>query len=420
MNELTLQATFAGLLHDIGKLVWRAGLGKRTHAFAGAEYLKAHFADPKAQNFLACVQYHHEKELRAASLPANHPAYITCAADSIAASIDRRGIESGNQDYDASQPLLSIFSHLNGEHPKQFVAPIQPSGSVPFPVSAASVAKSDYEQLLHHFEQGLSHIGYGAEWLNALLALLEECTSTVPASTYRAQSEDVSLYDHLKVTAAVSACISEYLLAQGIDNWRDYLQSPTSDFRKTNVFLLYTADISGIQKFIYTVATRGAQRALRSRSFFLELFMENYIDLVLDACGLSRANLLYSGGGHCYLLLPNTDAVRATVREVNRKTNDWLIAQFGIQLFLANGWCPCSADALCNRPAEESPYKEIFAKASSLPMRFPGANAPSAGAWTICRRIAARGAVHSRTFRGNCRIRSIPLFASPAIHPHTT
>ena len=86
---------------------------------------------------------------------------------------------------------------------------------------------------------------------------------------------------------------------------------------------------------------------------------------MLDACGLSRANLLYSGG-HCYLLLPNTDAVRATVREVNRKTNDWLIAQFGIQLFLANGWCPCSADALCNRPAEESPYKEIFAKASAV------------------------------------------------------
>ena len=282
MNELTLQATFAGLLHDIGKLVWRAGLGKRTHAFAGAEYLKAHFADPKAQNFLACVQYHHEKELRAASLPANHPAYITCAADSIAASIDRRGIESGNQDYDVSQPLLSIFSHLNGEHPKQFVAPIQLSGSVPFPVSAASAAKADYEQLFRHFEQGLSHIGYGAEWLNALLALLEECTSTVPASTYRAQSEDVSLYDHLKVTAAVSACISEYLLAQKIDNYRDYLQSPNADFHKTNVFLLYTADISGIQKFIYTVATRGAQRALRSRSFFLELFMENYIDLVLD------------------------------------------------------------------------------------------------------------------------------------------
>ena len=64
---------------------------------------------------------------------------------------------------------------------------------------------------------------------------------------------EIFVHRHLKVTAAVSACISEYLLAQGIDNWRDYLQSPTSDFHKTNVFLLYTADISGIQKFIYTV-----------------------------------------------------------------------------------------------------------------------------------------------------------------------
>ena len=93
--------------------------------------------------------------------------------------------------------------------------------------------------------------------------------------------------------------------------------------------------------------------------------MENYIDIVLDACGLSRANLLYSGGGHCYLLLPNTDAVIAAVRDINQHTNDWLIAQFGIQLFLAHGWSPCSADALCNHPAEESPYKEIFAKASA-------------------------------------------------------
>ena len=119
----------------------------------------------------------------------------------------------------------------------------------------------------------------------------------MPASTYRAQSEDVSLYDHLKVTAAVSACISEYLLDQGAADIRTRVFQNEKAFRDEQVFALYTADLSGIQKFIYTVATRGAQRALRSRSFFLELFMENYIDLVLDACGLSRANLLYSGGG---------------------------------------------------------------------------------------------------------------------------
>jgi CRISPR-associated protein Csm1 len=88
---------------------------------------------------------------------------------------------------------------------------------------------------------------------------------------------------------------------------------------------LYSADLSGIQKFIYTVATKGAQKALRSRSFFLELMMEHYADTVLRTCGLSRANLIYSGGGHCYLLLPNTQNVKDAVKEVNTRTNDALI-----------------------------------------------------------------------------------------------
>ena len=39
-----------------------------------------------------------------------------------------------------------------------------------------------------------------------------------------------------------------------------------------------------IRDSIYTVATKGAQRSLRSRSFFLEVLMEHYVDEVLGAC----------------------------------------------------------------------------------------------------------------------------------------
>ena len=130
-----------------------------------------------------------------------------------------------------------------------------------------------------------------------------------------------------------------------------------AELRREPAFLLYTADFSRIQRFIYTVHTEGALRSLRSRSFFLELLMEHYMDELLDGCGLTRTNIIYSGGGHCYLLLPNTAAVQQTLADWNRAFNGWLNEQFGVQLFLANGWTPCSANDLCNVPAEASPYK---------------------------------------------------------------
>lgn len=135
------------------------------------------------------------------------------------------------------------------------------------------------------------------------------------------------------------------------------LPDTPAELRREPAFLLYTADFSRIQRFIYTVHTEGALRSLRSRSFFLELLMEHYMDELLDGCGLTRTNIIYSGGGHCYLLLPNTATVQQTLADWNRAFNGWLNEQFGMQLFLANGWTPCSANDLCNVPAEASPYK---------------------------------------------------------------
>ena len=138
-----------------------------------------------------------------------------------------------------------------------------------------------------------------------------------------------------------------------------------AELRREPAFLLYTADFSRIQRFIYTVHTEGALRSLRSRSFFLELLMEHYMDELLDGCGLTRTNIIYSGGGHCYLLLPNTAAVQQTLADWNRAFNGWLNEQFGVQLFLANGWTPCSANDLCNVPAEASPYKALFRRVNA-------------------------------------------------------
>ena len=95
--------------------------------------------------------------------------------------------------------------------------------------------------------------------------------------------------------------------------------------------------------------------------------MEHYVDELLTVCGVSRANLLYSGGGHCYLLLPNTDTVRQRIEEWNLRFNDWLADAFGLGLYLADGYTECSADDLTNTPAEGSPYQAMFRRVSRAP-----------------------------------------------------
>ena len=261
------------------------------------------------------------------------------------------------------RPLRSIFSQLNGEHPGYSVPAARPDGALHDPVQdAPDIPAAVYRELYQELTEQLTSLQFSPAQANALLGLLESQCSALPASTAREEDRDISLYDQLKLTAALAACVSEYL--QQADAF-SLLDTP-AELRREPAFLLYTADFSRIQRFIYTVHTEDALRSLRSRSFFLELLMEHYMDELLDGCGLTRTNIIYSGGGHCYLLLPNTATVQQTLADWNRAFNGWLNEQFGVQLFLANGWTPCSANDLCNVPAEASPYKALFRRVNAI------------------------------------------------------
>lgn len=352
MNSQTLQVTIGGLLHDVGKLVCRAGQ-QQVQSEAGYTWLLKHLTGPEWHAVLNCVRWRHTDAQEDA-------ASIIGAANAIASVASNDAEEGSGNAFDATLPLYSVFSHLNGQHPDLTVQPTLHDGRLRLPVKGGRVSPEQYTLLLSELADGFTHAALDASWLDALLALMARCTANVPSHVHRGTLPDVSLFDHLKLTAAVSACISEYLLAQGKQPDCAYLCGAKSPFRREKAFLMYSADFSGIQKFIYTVATKGAQRSLRSRSFFLELLMEHYVDELLTSCGLSRTNLIYSGGGHCYILLPNTEAAVAQVTRVHACMNSWLMQQFGIRLYMAHGWAACSADDLTNTPAEAAPYKAIF------------------------------------------------------------
>ena len=70
-------------------------------------------------------------------------------------------------------------------------------------------------------------------------------------------SPDVSLYDHLEMTAAIGACISEYLLEAEETDYKARLFDHEAVFRGEAAFLMVTADMSGIQRFMYCILTAG-------------------------------------------------------------------------------------------------------------------------------------------------------------------
>lgn len=358
MNELTVKAIFGSLLHDIGKPVQRAYSDNRKHSIIGKEFASKIIQD---RDILNCIKYHHKSEINTNLLRTDSPAYIVYIADNIASGADRREKENeNNKGFNKAVPLSSIFNLLNNNSLSRCHKMTVFENKINFPQEQVSITPSDYIKIVSDAKEALSGIEINKYYINSLLEILECFFSYVPSSTANNQIADISLFDHLKITAAAGSCISEYLLAEKISDFQNELFDCEKDFKEKKAFIMFSADFSGIQSFIYNIIAENALKNLRSRSFFLELLMEHIMDELLFECGVSRANLIYSGGGHSYVLLPNTEKTISIINGFCTKINEWLQTNFGIGLFMAYSYVECSANQLMNEPQNEAPYEKIF------------------------------------------------------------
>lgn len=364
MNQATEKVTVGCLLHDIGKLIYRAGaLDGRSHSKSGHDFIADLCPDEAIRQ---CIRFHHKKELVDATLPPTSPAYITYIADNIAAGADRRVYDSEKEEeFKKDLPLYSVFNLLNGVTEGKSVAFANHLETIPLPTAEPkSIPASEYSKLVADMRQSLSAVDYQSGYVNSILEIMESYTSFVPSSTNTKEIADISLFDHSKITACVGSCISEFLQAQGIEDYKTALLTNEKQFLDKKAFLMLSFDLSGIQSFIYSIDYEDALKSLRMRSFFLEILMEHSIDTLLEKAGLSRVNLIYSGGGHCYILLPNTDEVKTTIKTVTSEINRWLMQQFEASLHLAVAYVECSGNDLMNHPAKDRPYANIFVSLS--------------------------------------------------------
>lgn len=251
-------------------------------------------------------------------------------------------------------PLYSIFNTIRTDaNPTSY-------GNMGFPLKPLSLsiqgADSTFPRCIKTEEDGGNEAQYYKLWqafsedfgklptdsykafVESLIYLLQKYTWCIPSNTN--DMSDVSLFDHLKTTAAFAHCFfihyQQHPEAYEYDNVGKRLSLQEDVFP----VLLVGGDLSGIQKFIYNISSQKAAVSLKGRSFYLQLLIDSVIDRIVrdSRIDATRGQVVYSSGGKFYMLLPNTEKVRNALTDLDKEFSDSLWQEHQGQLLLNLAW----------------------------------------------------------------------------------
>ena len=366
MNAKQIEVILGGLFHDIGNILYTHNVGI-SNCEEGYRFIKDAGIDN--ESILEQLKFQQYNILKEANIAEDSLAYITCWANSI---VSRRSPEEHSKNTEEKKnisnkavPLQSVFNIINGNNERKVyeLEQVKENGEINFPVdNTINNSEEKYESIINNLKSGIKKFELTGEYINSLLSLLEGELTYVSSASDINQLADISLYDQMKITAAIGSCVYQYLESKEIKSYKKALMEDSSKAYNEDYFLMFSMDISGIQSFIYKVDSSEALKSLRSKSLYLEIMLEHIIDELLEAVNLSRANLIYSGGGHAYILLPNTDEVIEKIKIFKAELKKWFIDNYGIDLYVAMGYKPCSANTLKNSP--KGSYENLFKEVS--------------------------------------------------------
>lgn len=359
----------SGLFHDIGKFRQRALWGERKpHEKHGAEWLKEKvlprlnfLTDQQRTEIHQTVDRHHEPS------PYERDIRVLKLADQLASGerVEREGEEVGDPSQELLMPVfvnLRLGNRFLPQSERQrwrYATASMRLDETIFPQTDQLVA--DYRSLWEAFETAWNSLPDDSPTFNepdafvlTWLSLLRAYAWCVPAAAYR-HEPDISLADHLQVTGALASCLWE------LDNSTlDALETEPlgSDLE---VALLVGGDITGIQRFIYTISSKGAAKSLRGRSAYLSLLCEAIAEWARRKLQVLPCNIIYSSGGHFYLLAPLSE--RDAIDQIRSELLDLLLGFFGGELAIVIDAIPLKAsDFRINPNADKSPLGERWSE----------------------------------------------------------
>ncbi|RKD31282.1 type III-A CRISPR-associated protein Cas10/Csm1 [Thermohalobacter berrensis] len=347
------QIALAALVHDIGKIMQRAKEKIKSslkgqenvfckytnnyysykHSLYTVQFIEDYLNNILAEEYLKVSAKHH--------VPETELEKIVARADRLSAGLDRREYEDINNEESKrynyiNTRLYSIFSNINiGKDYKSSnyfydLFPLEVSEKI-FPQKEqykkrdTNESVNEYRNILNKIYEEFQEIDFSnsvEEIYNTIHGILEKYTTFIPSSTIN--YPDISLFDHLKTTAAIATCLYEV---------------HKSKEKVDNEFILLEGDVSGIQNFIYRIVEgeetkKNIAKSLRGRSAYVNVLIDFISKYIVKKLNLTISNVLYCGGGKFQLLLPNTQKVKEKIEEIEKEIQFYLYDKYKTKIGL--------------------------------------------------------------------------------------
>jgi len=318
----------SAFLHDIGKFLQRVQKYKIVHSKWSASFVDDFLPENIVDNRLKTaikdvVLSHHETSLLKDEKNMT-TLDIVKKSDHLSSKEREKREDKGKPERERLQSLFSDIS-LNNIHSgdKYFYEISSLPISYPKKEAMNLNAEKHYKNIQKELERDLRNLNKlnldFRDYTNTLNYILFKHLRFVPSAVY-VNVPDVSLYDHLKTTAAIALCLYR------------------SNEKKK--FLLINGDISGIQNFIFESfkaeeSDKGAARRLRGRSFFIKLLVDAATSYICNKLNLYEINILWQAGGNFLILSPNSEEIRKNILKIEKDINRYLAKYIGnVQLII--------------------------------------------------------------------------------------
>ena len=238
-------------------------------------------------------------------------------------------------------PLVHIVSTLcieNQKFTKGYVRPEQLRSEAIIPTADAKAGREKYQSLWQDFKndfEKLNGLNY-EEFMLSLDTIMERYCWCIPSTAM--PDEDVSLYQHSKLTAAFAGTLFKY--------------NEEKDEQSKNEFLFVQGDMSGIQNYIFDIKIPASNaKLLRAKSFLVWVLSEIIARYLTEKFEVSHVNIVTSAGGKFLLLLPNTKTVNEKLPDLRLEIEKYFLKEFAgkITFVLSEGIEASSEDFQKNK-----------------------------------------------------------------------